>query len=101
MPVRVVKLMSFGAFAEILPGVDGLIHISQIANRRIEKPGDVLSEGQKVDVKITEINKETHKISLSIRALINAAGETEQEGDEQRAAEPDEVVAVSTDEEPS
>ncbi len=50
--VRVVKLMTFGAFAEIVPGVDGLIHISQIADHRIEKPGDVLAEGEKVDVKI-------------------------------------------------
>ncbi len=79
--------------------MDGLIHISQIANRRIEKPGDVLSEGQRVDVKITEINTETHKISLSIRALLNAAGETEKASDEQKASEPDEVVAVSSEEE--
>ena len=44
--VRIVKLMTFGAFAEVVPGVDGLIHISQIADRRIEKPGDVLSEAR-------------------------------------------------------
>jgi len=68
--VRVVKLMSFGAFAEIVPGVDGLIHISQIADHRIEKPGDVLSEGQKVDVRITAIDMENKKVSLSIRALL-------------------------------
>ena len=46
---KIVKLMTFGAFAEIIPGVDGLIHISQIADRRINKPDDVLSEGQDVD----------------------------------------------------
>ena len=68
--VRVVKLMTFGAFAEIVPGVDGLIHISQIADRRIEKPGDVLSEGQMVDAKITAVDEEKQKISLSIRALL-------------------------------
>ena len=50
---RIVKLMTFGAFAEVVPGVDGLIHISQIADRRIEKPGDVLAEGDIVDAKIT------------------------------------------------
>ena len=44
--VRIVKLMTFGAFAEVVPGVDGLIHISQIADRRIDKPSDVLAEGQ-------------------------------------------------------
>ena len=68
--VRIVKLMTFGAFAEILPGVDGLIHISQIADRRIGKPEDVLSEGQEVDVKIINIDYENKKVSLSIRALI-------------------------------
>ena len=68
--VRVVKLMTFGAFAEVVPGVDGLIHISQIADRRIEKPEDVLSEGQIVDAKITAVDEERKKISLSIRALL-------------------------------
>ena len=78
--VRIVKLMAFGAFAEVVPGVDGLIHISQIADRRIEKPGDVLSEGQMVDAKITAIDEEKQKISLSIRALLTpAADEAEDE----------------------
>ena len=71
--VRIVKLMQFGAFAEVVPGVDGLIHISQIADRRIEKPGDVLSEGQVVDAKITAVDEEKKKISLSIRALLAPA----------------------------
>ena len=61
--------MPFGAFAEVLPGVDGLIHISQIANRRIGKPDEVLTVGDIVDAKITAIDEEKHKISLSIRAL--------------------------------
>ncbi|WP_295585280.1 bifunctional 4-hydroxy-3-methylbut-2-enyl diphosphate reductase/30S ribosomal protein S1 [uncultured Oscillibacter sp.] len=73
--VRIVKLMSFGAFAEVVPGVDGLIHISQIADRRIDKPEDVLSEGQVVDAKITAIDEEKQKISLSIRALLTPAAE--------------------------
>ncbi len=67
---KVVKLMTFGAFAEIIPGVDGLIHISQIADRRIGKPEDVLSEGQTVQVKITDVDAENKRISLSIRALL-------------------------------
>ena len=67
---KVVKLMTFGAFAEILPGVDGLIHISQIADRRIGKPEDVLTEGQDVKVKITDVDAENKRISLSIRALL-------------------------------
>ena len=80
--VRIVKLMAFGAFAEVVPGVDGLIHISQIADRRIEKPGDVLSEGQMVDAKITAIDEEKQKISLSIRALLTPAADEEAEDKE-------------------
>ena len=89
--VRVVKLMTFGAFAEIVPGVDGLIHISQIADHRIDKPGDVLSEGQMVDVKITDIDYDNKKVSLSIRALLEDAQRT-QSADE---ANEDAVVASS------
>jgi len=68
--VTIVKMMPFGAFAEICPGVDGLIHISQITDRRIGLPSEVLSDGQIVDVKITEIDNDRKKVSLSIRALI-------------------------------
>ena len=68
--VKIVKLMTFGAFAEIIPGIDGLIHISQIADRRIGKPEDVLAEGDTVDVKIIDIDTEKKRISLSIRALL-------------------------------
>jgi ribosomal protein S1/(E)-4-hydroxy-3-methyl-but-2-enyl pyrophosphate reductase len=80
--VKVVKLMTFGAFAEIVPGVDGLIHISQIADHRIDKPGDVLSEGQMVDVKITDIDFDHKKVSLSIRALLEDAQRTQSSEDE-------------------
>ena len=72
---KIVKLMTFGAFAEILPGVDGLIHISQIADRRIAKPEDALTEGQKVQVKITDVDAENKRISLSIRALLEETAE--------------------------
>jgi len=79
--VRIVKLMQFGAFAEVVPGVDGLIHISQIADRRIEKPGDVLSEGQTVEAKVTAVDEEKKKISLSIRALLAPAAAEEEEAE--------------------
>ena len=72
---KIVKLMTFGAFAEIIPGVDGLIHISQIADKRIGKPEDVLTEGQEVQVKITDVDAENKRISLSIRALLEQASE--------------------------
>ena len=73
--VRVVKLMTFGTFAEVVPGVDGLILLSQIADHRIDKPGDVLSEGQMVDVKIIDIDYDNKKVSLSIRALLEGGDE--------------------------
>ena len=76
---KVVKLMTFGAFAEIMPGVDGLIHISQIADHRIGKPEDALAEGQEVQVKITEVDAENKRISLSIRALLEPAKEEAEE----------------------
>lgn len=96
--VRVVKLMTFGAFAEIVPGVDGLIHISQIADHRIEKPGDVLSEGQMVDVKITDVDMDNKKVSLSIRALLEPEYATEGDGD-YAAFEKDEPVEAAPVEE--
>ena len=68
--VRILKFMPFGAFAQIIPGVDGLIHISQIANRRIEKPDEVLSKDEEVEAKIIDIDNEKKKVSLSIRALL-------------------------------
>lgn len=68
--VRILKFMPFGAFAQIIPGVDGLIHISQIANRRIEKPDEVLSKDEEVEAKIIDIDTEKKKVSLSIRALL-------------------------------
>ena len=97
--VKIVKLMPFGAFAEVLPGTDGLIHISQIANRRIAQPSEVLTVGDVVEAKITNIDNEKHKISLSIRALSEpapAAAPEEEEAEE----EPQEdalVYSVSAD----
>ena len=77
--VRIVKLMTFGAFAEIVPGVDGLIHISQLADHRVEKPEDVVREGDTVDAKITAIDEEHKKVSLSIRALLESDSVNEDE----------------------
>ena len=68
--VKINSLMPFGAFAEVIPGVDGLIHISQITDKKIGKPGDVLSVGEIVKAKITDIDEVNKKLSLSMRALI-------------------------------
>ncbi len=71
--VKIVSMMPFGAFAEIIDGVDGLIHISQISTKRIAKPQDVLNIGDMVDAKIVGIDDEKKKVSLSIRALLEEA----------------------------
>lgn len=71
VPVTIVSMMPFGAFAQIIPGVDGLIHISQIADRKLASPSEVLTKGQVVDAKITDIDTENCKVSLSIRALLD------------------------------
>ena len=97
--VTIVKLMEFGAFATVVPGVDGLIHISQIANRRIEKPGDVLTVGDVVEAKITAIDEEKHKVSLSIRALSAPApaAPVEEQPAEEESAEDAMVYDLSAD----
>ena len=89
---KIVKLMPFGAFAEVMPGVDGLIHISQIANRRIGKPEEVLTVGDVVDVKITNIDNENKKISLSIRALSEPEPAPAKEEEAEDVAEADALV---------
>jgi len=68
---KIVRIVPFGAFAEIMPHVDGLIHISQIAHEHIAKPSDVLSVGQEVEAKVLNVNVETRQISLSIRELLD------------------------------
>ena len=65
---RVSKIMDFGAFVTILPGKDGLVHISEISNERVEKVTDVLSEGQVINVKVIEIDKQ-NRIRLSMKAI--------------------------------
>ena len=90
-PVKIVSLTPFGAFAEIVDGVDGLIHVSQIADRRIAQPSDVLEVGQVVDAKIIGIDNENKKVSLSIRALLQPEEQPE-EAEEAVAEE-----ATSTD----
>ncbi len=90
--VKIVNMMPFGAFAEIMDGVDGLIHISQIAQTRIGKPADVLELGQEVDAKIIEIDDENKKVSLSIRVLLDEA-QAEAEAMPEEAAEAEETAA--------
>lgn len=76
---EIVGITTFGAFARVIPGVDGLIHISQLADHRVEKPQDVVSVGDTVKVKITEIDFDKKRVSLSIRALIEKPAEEAEE----------------------
>lgn len=87
---KVVGLTTFGAFANVIDGIDGLIHISQIADRHIASPKEVLSIGDEVDVKITDIDFEKKRVSLSIRALL----EPQDEADAAEEAEAEEEAPV-------
>ena len=85
--VTVVGMTTFGAFARVIPGIDGLIHISQIADHRIEKPQDVLKIGDVVKVKITDIDFDKHRVSLSIRALLEEENAENNDSEEQKESE--------------
>ncbi len=81
---KIVSITSFGAFAQITDGVDGLIHISQLANKRVDNVKDIVSVGDVVDVKIIDIDIENKRISISMRALLEDSAE---EADEAEDAE--------------
>ncbi len=93
--VKVVSLMPFGAFCELVPGVDGLIHISQITDHKIARPDEVLKVGDIVHVKITAAEEDSHRISLSIRALMEPAEDyPDDEDDEEEVEAPAEEESV-------
>ena len=91
---EIVGLTSFGAFATVIPGIDGLIHISQIADQRIGKPADVLKIGEKVKCKITAIDFDKSRVSLSIRALLPKEDEAAEEAADAPAEEASEEAPV-------
>ena len=93
---RVARMTDFGAFVELAPGVDALLHVSQIAREHIEKPSDVLSVGQEIEAQIVDFNEEEKKISLSIKALLNA--EPEEESASVQADEVSEDAALQAEE---
>lgn len=70
---RVARMTDFGAFVELEPGVDALLHVSQISHEHVDKPSDVLKAGQMINAKVVDFNEADHKISLSMKALENAA----------------------------
>ena len=101
---KVARMTDFGAFIDFEPGVDALLHVSQISRERIEKPSDVLKVGQEVTAKVVDFNSEDKKISLSIKALLTAeapapAEEEAAETDEPAAAEAENAAEKETAEE--
>ena len=84
----VKRLTDFGAFVEVLPGIDGLVHISQISHKRVENPKDVLKVGQEVTVKVLEVNAADERVSLSIKALEERPAREEGEKQEKRQSRP-------------
>ena len=73
---KVTKVTDFGAFVEIEPGIEGLVHVSEMREERVENPRDVVKEGDEVDVKIIDINTADRKVALSIKALPTRATRT-------------------------
>lgn len=78
---RVARMTDFGAFVELEPGVDALLHVSQISKEHVDKPADALKIGQQIEAKIVDFNEVDHKISLSIKALAVAAREQQIDAD--------------------
>jgi (E)-4-hydroxy-3-methyl-but-2-enyl pyrophosphate reductase len=89
--VKIVSFMPFGCFAQIIPGVDGLIHISHISDKRITRPQEVLQMGEMVKVKIIEINEEKKRISLSIKEALEGGNAQADELGENTEPQPEEV----------
>ena len=98
---KIVSITNFGAFAQIIPGIDGLIHISQIADQRVNNVADFLSVGETVQAKITECDFEKKRVSLSIRALLTPAEQTEEPAAAEAEAEAAEEASAETEEAPS
>ncbi|WP_026652744.1 30S ribosomal protein S1 [Butyrivibrio proteoclasticus] len=88
---KVARMTDFGAFVELEPGIDALLHVSQIAKEHVEKPADVLKVGQEVEAKIVDFNEDEKKISLSIKAMFAP------EKEEEAPAEEGDVVSVDID----
>ena len=76
---KVARMTDFGAFVELAPGVDALLHVSQISREHVAKPSDVLSIGQEIEAKVVDFNGEDRKISLSMKALEDYSAEQTEE----------------------
>lgn len=89
----VARMTDFGAFVELAPGVDALLHVSQISKEHVNKPSDVLSIGQEIEAKIVDFNEEERKISLSMKALAKEAAPAAEAAQEETAEAPAEEAS--------
>lgn len=97
--VKILKIMPYGAFVSVIPGIDGLIHISQLSNKRVANVADVVSVGDEVEAKITEIDYDNKKVSLSIRALLPEEPVVEEPAEEEEKISAEDIpdgVSVET-----
>ncbi len=95
---RVARMTDFGAFVELEPGVDALLHVSQISREHVEKPADILSIGQEIEAKVVDFNEEDRKISLSMKALQAQQNELARDYDEDVADVDIDAVAAEEEE---
>ena len=95
---KVARMTDFGAFVELEPGVDALLHVSQISREHVEKPSDVLEIGQEVETKVVDFNGEDRKISLSIKALQTDAMRTEEPASQEEEMDAQEETAATNEE---
>ncbi len=94
----VARMTDFGAFVELAPGVDALLHVSQIAREHVDKPSDVLKIGQEIRVKVVDFNEAEKKISLSMKALLPTAEEARAAAEKEAQKAKDEEAAESSEE---
>ncbi len=90
---KIVKLLDFGVFVELEPGVDGLVHVSEISNQHVKKPSDVLSVGDAITVEILNVDKENKRISLSMKALLEDEKKKEEEAKDEKKEEKEEDLS--------
>jgi len=91
---KVARMTDFGAFVELEPGVDALLHVSQISKEHVEKPADVLSVGEEVTAKVVDFNEDEKKISLSIKAMFAPEADQEESDEDVVSVDIDAVIAA-------
>ena len=95
---KVARMTDFGAFVELEPGVDALLHVSQISKEHVEKPADVLSVGEEVTAKVVDFNEADRKISLSIKAMLVPEAGQEESDEDVVSVDIDAVIAAQEEE---